>query len=282
MDHSSFRELAAGAVLDDLDPAERTRLDDHLADCRECGLIADQLHDVVWDLALLSPEMAPPQSLHGAVFDALHASATGAADDAAAESGAARSAGGAGAPIPIRASRRDGARSAPLSTRRWTRLAPLALAAVLGVVAVGLAGRVAQLSQENAAAVAAAEEAQAQVAAREGAMAVLVSPDHETATLAPEALAPEAKAVAIFEPGTTASYVMVADLPPTPAGYVYQLWYADAAGVHPLGTYHHAGGTAFVAPFGVDLATGDAAMITLEPDGGAVGDPGPQVVFGTL
>ena len=39
---------------------------------------------------------------------------------------------------------------------------------------------------------------------------------------------------------------------------------------------------AFVAPFGVDLANSEAAMITLEPDGGAVGEPGPQVVFGTL
>ena len=26
-------------------------------------------------------------------------------------------------------------------------------------------------------------------------------------------------------------------LPPTPAGQVYQLWFADAAGVHPLGTF---------------------------------------------
>ena len=29
---------------------------------------------------------------------------------------------------------------------------------------------------------------------------------------------------------------MAANLPPTPAGHVYQLWYADTAGVHPLGT----------------------------------------------
>ena len=186
------------------------------------------------------------------------------------------------APIPIGNARSVRERSGAPAGRSWTRLAPLALAAVLGIVAVGLVGRVTQLTQENAAAVAAAEDAGAQVAAREGAMAVLISPDHETASLTPEALAPNATAVAIFEPGTTASYVMVANLPATPAGHVYQLWFADAAGVHPLGTYHHAGGTAFVAPFGVDLATGDAAMITLEPDGGAVGEPGPQVVFGTL
>ena len=38
----------------------------------------------------------------------------------------------------------------------------------------------------------------------------------------------------------------------------------------------------FVAPFGVDLADGAAAMVTLEPMGGATGEPGPQVVFGEL
>ena len=127
-----------------------------------------------------------------------------------------------------------------------------------------------------------ASSAQAQLEARDGAMAVLVSPDHETATLQPDALAPDAVAVAVFQPGTTESYVMVANLPATPAGHVYQLWYADTAGVHALGTFHHAGLAAFVAPFGVDLANSEAAMITLEPDGGAVGEPGPQVVFGTL
>lgn len=113
-------------------------------------------------------------------------------------------------------------------------------------------------------------------------MAVLLLPDHQTAALTADALAPGAMAVAVFEPGTTQSYVMVANLPPTPVGHVYQLWFADAAGVHALGTFHHDGTTSFVAAFGVDLGQSDAAMITLEPDGGTTGEPGPQVVFGTL
>jgi hypothetical protein len=37
-----------------------------------------------------------------------------------------------------------------------------------------------------------------------------------------------------------------------------------------------------VVPVGVDLAGSSAAMVTLEPTGGAVGEPGPQVVFGEL
>ena len=274
MDHATFRELAAGAVLEDLDPIERAQLDDHLAGCPACRALGEQLDDVAWNLALLAPDMAPPQSLHGAVFDALLAAGmtgTSHQDETAQTT--------ASVPTPIGSARPGSTRRA---RSRWTTIMPLALAAGIGVVAIGLGVRVSQLTQENAAFIAAAADTQAQVVAREGAMAVLVAPDHETARLTSEALAPNAAALAVFEPGTTHSYVMVADLPATPAGHVYQLWFADAAGVHPLGTYHYDGTGAFVAPFGVDLAASDAAMITLEDDGGAVGEPGPQVIFGTL
>ena len=71
-------------------------------------------------------------------------------------------------------------------------------------------------------------------------------------------------------------------LPATPPGTGYQLWYADEAGVHGLQTVAFDGHAAFVASFDVDLATSDAVMLTLEPAGGAIGDPGPQVVFGEL
>ena len=274
MDHTAFRELAAGAVLEDLDPTEKERLDDHLAGCPACRSLGEQLDDVVWDLALLVPDMAPPRSLHGAVFDALLA-----ADETGTSRQAATTPTTTPEPIPIGSAR---SASAGRARSRWTTIVPLALAAGIGVIAIGLGGRVSQLTQEHAASVAAAAEAEAQIVARDGAMAVLVSPDHESAKLTSEALAPNAAALAVFEPGTTQSYVMVADLPATPAGHVYQLWFADAAGVHPLGTYHYDGTGAFVAPFGVDLAESDAAMITLEHDGGAVGEPGPQVIFGTL
>jgi len=274
MDHAAFRELAAGAVLDDLDPIERDQLDDHLTGCPACRALGEQLDDVVWDLALLAPDMAPPRSLHGAVFDALLA-----ADTTASSRHVEPAPATASEPTFIKTARST---SSGRPRSRWTTIMPLALAAGIGVIAIGLAGRVSQLTQENAASVAAAADAQTQIAAREGAMAVLVAPDHETAKLTSEALAPNAAALAVFEPGTTQSYVMVANLPATPAGHVYQLWFADAAGVHPLGTYHFDGLGAFVAPFGVDLTASDAAMITLEDDGGAVGEPGPQVVFGTL
>ena len=279
MEHVGFHELAAGAALEDLDPEERRRLDDHRADCAECRSLGDQLEGVVGDLALLAPDMAPPRELHGAVLRAVRAADVPMSLDATTKASLALA-------EPVQISQAHGARPSDVrretrSRPRWKTVVPLTLAAVIGIVAIGLGARVARLTQENTAAVAAVEDAQAQLAARDGAMAVLVSPGHQTVPLQPEALAPDSTAVAIFEPGTTNSYIMAANLPATPAGHVYQLWYADPAGVHPLGTYHHASG-AFVAPIGVALAPGDATMITLEPDGGAVGAPGPQVVFGTL
>jgi hypothetical protein len=86
----------------------------------------------------------------------------------------------------------------------------------------------------------------------------------------------------MFVPGTSRAYLVAEGLPATPSGQGYQLWYADAAGVHPLQTVSFDGNGAFVAPLGVDLSTAAAVMVTLENAGGATGDPGPQVVFGQL
>ena len=277
MDHAALRQLTAGAVLDDLDPAEREALDRHLASCPECRLLTRQLDDVLGDLALLAPEIAPPPALLGQVLTAMreptriHLAASGAAALSSGRSGR------------IAAPPSFGAE--PASVVRSPRLAVLgsvALAAALGVVAVGLGARTVQLTDDLAEARAAVVAAESRVAARDAVMAVVADPGHVTALLHAEPLAPTADPVVVFRPGTEDAYLMATDLPPTPPGQVYQLWYADAAGVHALGTFHHDGSGAFVAPFEVDLAASTAAMVTLEPEGGAQGDPGPQVIFGEL
>ena len=53
------------------------------------------------------------------------------------------------------------------------------------------------------------------------------------------------------------------------------------SGSVPLTVSFDGSGT-FVAPIGVDLAGSTAVMITLEESGGAINEPGPQVVFGEL
>jgi anti-sigma-K factor RskA len=111
---------------------------------------------------------------------------------------------------------------------------------------------------------------------------VAADPAHETCILRSEPLAAGASAICVYRPGSLESYLMASALPATPDGMVYQLWYADEAGVHALGTFAYDGHGAFVAPFTIDLASASAVMVTLEPVGGATNEPGPEVVFGEL
>jgi len=100
--------------------------------------------------------------------------------------------------------------------------------------------------------------------------------------LRPDPMAAQATIYVVYRPGTPEAWLMAANLPATPAGKVFQLWWADEAGVHALTTFTCDGSHACLAPFGVDLAAATATMITLEPVGGAQGEPGPQVAFGQL
>lgn len=255
MDHGTLRQLAAGAALDDLDPEERRAFDVHVAGCGDCASLSRDLDDVLGDLALAAPALTPPRALRRSVVGALTA--------------APRSA--------VRAQPDYARPGVPEPTRRWRlgAFGSLAAAAVIAVVAVGLGAQVVRLGE-------AVTVARSELDEQAAAMAVIADPGHRTAHLTAEPVAPVTNAVVVFRPGSTESFVMADVLPPTPTGRVYQLWYADHAGVHALGTYHHDGDGPFLARFGVDLASSDAAMITLEPEGGAVGEPGPQVVFGEL
>lgn len=268
MDHGPLRLLAAGAALDDLDVAERADYDRHLAGCAACQALAADLDDVVADLALVAPTVAPPDSLRGDVLAALKRPSTA----IAAESRERPPLRALPAPVPTSLS----------ALRRAAFWASAGIAAVLGIVAVGLGAQTVRLNEQVAAANALAAEAQAKIATREAAIALIADPAHETASLQAEPVAPVASAIVVYRPGSTDAYLMAMDLPATPVGQVYQLWVADDAGVHALGTFHFDGQGAFVAPFGVDLGGSAAAMVTLEPEGGAQGEPGPQVVFGEI
>lgn len=261
IDHATLREFAAGAALDDLDPAERDALDRHLETCGSCGRLARDLDGVLSDLAMAAPPMTPPAGLRVGVLAALR-------DPPASAEPTIRSIAVAPAARPARD-----------RVRRW---GGLALAAGIAVIAIGLAAENRRLDQTLGATDAALAEAQQRLVDRQTAVTLAVDPAHRTQVLHAEALAPAAHAVVLYRPGSAESVLVATGLPPTPDGHVYQLWMADAAGVHALGTAAFDGSGTFVAPFGVDLGSATATMVTLEPVGGAVGEPGPQVVFGEL
>ena len=231
------------------------------------------------DLALVATPRRPPASLGAAIMTGLGGTLATAPRPLALVDG--------GAVARPERARVGATRTGSTWTARLDRVAAdgrllAAIAAVLVVSTLalgawGLSTRT-QLDRTAAEATRARDLADAEA----GAMAVAMAVDHRAAALTPEALAPSARASVVYRPGLPEAYLVASGLPATPAGHVYQLWVADAAGVHGLATYHFDGNGPFIAPVGLDLAGRTAVMVTLEPEGGATGEPGPQVVFGTL
>jgi hypothetical protein len=270
--------LAAGAFLDDLDPVELARFEDHQAGCVRCSELTADLRDTIGDLALMSAPRRPPESLAASIMTAVAGSVAEPAL-AFASPGPAVARRVADRP-PAEAPTSWSARLGAILGGRRIGLAPVAAGLLLATVSLGAWGVSTRVELDRVAAVAA--DARSVAGSEAAAMAVAVAPDHATVTLTAEPLAPAAHAVLLYRPGHPEAYLVASDLPATPAGKVYQLWVADADGVHGLATYRFGGSGQFIAPIDRDLTSSSAVMITLEPEGGATGEPGPQVVFGTL
>ena len=86
----------------------------------------------------------------------------------------------------------------------------------------------------------------------------------------------------VYRPGTTEAWMMAGDLPAAPAGTRLPALVGRRRRRPRPDDVHLRRRSACLAPFGVDLAPATATMITLEPAGGAQGEPGPQVAFGEL
>jgi len=278
MTHDGNRLLTAGAALGDLDADEWRTETAHAASCPDCVALEAELLEVLADLALVAPAHIPPAALLGRVRAAIReadaadgqreASSPAVSAEAPADPGTSPA-----GPISLDAARARRAR--PLA-------AALAMAAVFALVAVGLGAATIRLGTELDRTRAAVAALKSDAAGQTALMAALANPAHRTAPLAGKSAAPNATAVVVYVPGTTEAWIVADNLPATPAGSTYQVWYADANGAHPLETATWDGKGVMVAPVGADLAKSAAVMITLEPTGGSTGTPGPEVVSGAL
>ena len=280
--HDDALLLAAGAALDDLAPDELAAYEAHRAGCRACAVAEDEIGLVLADLALVVPERLPPPDLLAGIRLAIDAEEHPAPD---APSNITRLMRGPRlvepAARPVESTPRP-IESVPDRRRpRWV-VATVGLAAALAIVAVGLGARSSTLQSDLQQSEATVQQLRDQLDGRGAILAAALDPGHVTVALHAEVAAPDAQATVVYVPGTKDAWLVARNLPKTAAGMGYQLWYADDAGVHGLQTVTFDGGEAFVAPIGVDLARSDAVMVTLEPEGGATGEPGPQVVFGEL
>lgn len=257
--HDDLKADAAAYVLGSLDRGERDLFDAHLAGCEACAAEVRALRKVADALAHAVPQVTPSATLRDRALASL-----------------------TGARAPHRVERPAPPRWLPLA-------ATLALALGAAVYAASLQGRVADLEARLAQALVQASAADRAVAdARrvgvelQSAMAVLAAPDLVRIDLAGQPTAPQASARALWSRARGMVFT-ASNLPPLPAGTVYQVWVVTGPAPVSAGlvTPDGSGGglTFFSTP--ADIPPPTAVAVTLEPAGGVPAPTGQFYLLGT-
>lgn len=258
--HDGIKGDAGAYVLGSLDPQERVFFKAHLAGCQECAAEVRSLGGVVEALARGVPQRTPRPELRQRVLAS------------------------SGAQPHAKPVARVG------DARQWLPLAALVVLTVgIGVYAARLQVRVAVLEDrlEQALLQAAAAETAVADARRvntqlQTAMGVLAAPDLVRIDLAGQAPAPQASARALWSRARGMVFTAT-NLPPPPAGQVYQVWVVPAAqppisaGLltpDPAG----AGQTYFSTP--PDIPPPAAVAVSIEPAGGVPAPTGAIYLVG--
>jgi anti-sigma-K factor RskA len=267
MTHEELRELTGSYALGALTRDERRSVEAHLVECDECAAEVRALIPVADALGRIVPQHDPPVALKRRVLDSVY---------------------GAGQRLPSIYDR-------PVAANRMAWPAWLAAAAAL-VAAVGL-GLYVQVLQDRIvrleeglrlAEARAASTGTALVAARESAneaqmrVAILSAPDVARVDLVGQTPAPRATARAYWSRSRGLMFT-ANDLPPLPAGKVYQLWVVTAEAPVSAGLLRpDSGGRASITvATPQDLATPVAMAVTIEPEGGVPAPTGEKYLIGT-
>ncbi len=255
--HSDFMGDAGAYAIGSLDPDDRTAFEAHLSECDECAAEVRSLGRVTTSLAHSQPSHAPRPELRGRLLESLAGAPTGPVAPAAG--------------------------TAP--SRTWLPLAASVILAIgAGVYAVRLQGRVADLEMRLEQALEQASMADRSVAeARRvsaelhASMSVLAAPDLVRIDLQGQAAAPRARGRALWSRARGMVFT-ASDLPPLPAGRVYQVWVVTQPGPISAGLLApdlSGGGTTFYET-PPDIAPPTAVAVTIEPVGGL---PAPTGAF---
>jgi anti-sigma-K factor RskA len=261
--HDDLKHDAAAYALGVLDAHERAAFETHLAGCAECAADVRELRKAAGVLPHTVPQVSPPPSLRARVLgDAVAA--------------------GPQAPGPVPRERR----APPL---QWLSIAAmLLLGAGVFVYAQRMQARVsnleAQLRDAQARAAAAdrlTAEARTVAFRAQAAMGVFAAPDVARIDLAGQPVAADARARALWSRQRGMVFT-VANLPPLPAGRVYQVWVVTAQAPVSAGflTPDAAGGGSVYFETPVDIPPPTAVAVTLEPAGGVPAPTGAMYLDG--
>lgn len=253
--------LAAPYVLGALEPAERAAFEAHAATCPICHDEVRSLQRVADALARTVPQRTPSPALRARVLGAI--------------------AGSGRETFPDR-------RPRPIATSWWPLAAALVLAVGLGAYAWSLQRRLSVLEARLGDAERRASAAQqATIEARrvadrvQIAMTVLAAPDLARIDLAGQSVAPRATARALWSRQRGMVFT-AANLPPVPAGRVYQVWVVTARAPVSAGLFTPdvSGGAATFFETSPDIAAPLAVAVTLEPAGGVPAPTGERYLVG--
>jgi anti-sigma-K factor RskA len=256
MDHAAQRDAAGLYALGALAGAEREAFEAHLATCEECAAEVRSLGAVVQALPYAAPQVDPPAALRARVLAA------------------------AGDP---KAASRAKAAAMPPRSREWFEDPGWLAAAALVAVTVGLGAYTANVrqrvggletqlgealrrldrsEQQLAEAVRAAERAQTR-------LAVLTAPDLKQVSLAGQPPAPRAAGRALW---SRANGLLFAanDLPPLPAGRIYQVWFLTPGAPVSAGLVRPDQSGRVTAAFDTPAGTPDPTglAVSIEPEAG--------------
>ncbi len=259
-------ELIPAYALQALPRAEQAMVEKHVPKCPDCRTLLADHQALAEGLLYTAPPVAAPPHLEADLRRRLaEARATGAADRP---------------PRPLRAWLDALFSPAARPALAATTLVLLTLAVVSNVYWVGTTN---QLRTHQAMMAEQLEHAQLDEQLMYDAMRVLATGGH-TVVLRGDAPAPEAIAMLALSPDRPEAFLVVDDLPPLPAGKIYQVWLIRDG-------QRESGGLFDVEPDGENvivvrsqqpLANYQAVEVTVEPAGGSPSPTSPRVMGGRL
>ena len=256
-DHDALRSLAGAYALGVASEAERREFDAHLATCEECRHELAEIRRVNEALAMATPAAAaPPADLRRRIVEA--------------------------------ANRDRQSRAPGRSVLPWWIAAAASIAAVfLGAQWWSVSWELSDLHAELASTrerltIAESLRASAERTATENTsrLAVLTAADSITIPLAGQPPSPNATGRVVWSP-TRGVIFSAANLPPLPAGRVYQLWAVTAPAPVGLMLVTPAAGQADQVATVPPAIAPTAFALTIEPEGGSPGPTGPMYLVGS-
>lgn len=293
--HDEQKELLALAALDALNEAERRTLDAHLAFCAECRSELRSLSDTAAALTLAGDPVVPSPELRARLLAAVRITPQeGAMDNAEARpssDGRDASARRAAEIVSLEEARRARGRTVVFNRTAFISGAVAAslLVAALAVAAAVLWQRNGEMRVQMASLSSALERARAELGQTRGELArtraavdLFAAPEARTTALAGTEMAEKARARLTYDERTGEAMFTASNLPPAPAGKVYQLWFI--AGGKPLPgsvfTTDPRGRAEMHATIPPEGRRAEVFAVTLEPAGGAPAPTGQMYLKG--